>query len=358
LPRRILLLVTDLEVGGTPTVVRELAVRLHSPPAVEVEVACLAGRGPVAGQIEAAGIPVTAIGARGARDLPAAVRRGRELVRGRGIDTVFSFLVHANVVAALASRKLRGVRFLQSIQTVQARPRWHWWVQRGVQRYAEKIVVPSSAVARVARERCGVPDEKIVVIPNAIDPDEFPRVPVFHRKPIRVGFLGRLDPVKNLHLFVRCLAWIKGRGDVEGHVFGEGPMRPRLEREIVKRGMAGRIFLRGAVGRPQEALREMDVLLFPSAAEGFGLVVIEAMAGGVPVVALARGGVTDVVRHGVNAVAVDPKCTYHELARGLERVLGDAALRERIIAGGLATVRERFRWEVVLPQYRELLGVS
>ena len=358
MPRRILLLVTDLEIGGTPTVVRELATRLNDPSnGVHVEVACLSKWGPVADQIRDAGVTVTALGAMRSWQLPHVVSRLRQLIRNHSVDTVFSFLLHANAAAALGSRQLPGLRSLQSIQTVQPWPWWHWWVQRVVQRNADKVVVPSSAVARIAHERCAVAPDRIVVIPNAIDPDAFPRVPVFQQKPVRIGFLGRLDPVKNLHLFVRCLAWIKGRGDVEGQVFGEGPMRPRLEREIARWGMAGRIFLRGAVARPQEALREMDVLLFPSGAEGFGLVVIEAMASGVPVVALARGGVRDVLRHEVNAVAVDPKCTYHELARGLERVLDDAALRDRIVAGGVATVREKFTWDVVLPQYRALLNI-
>ena len=126
MPRRILLFVTDLEIGGTPTVVRELATRLNDPPHVEIEVACLKGWGPVAGQIRDAGIPVTAFGVTSPLQLPRAVRQLRALVRERSIDTVFSFLVHANVVAGLASRHLDGVRVLQSIQTIQIKPRWHW----------------------------------------------------------------------------------------------------------------------------------------------------------------------------------------------------------------------------------------
>ena len=150
MPRRILLLITDLEIGGTPTVVRELALRLHAPPEVEVEVACLAKWGPVADQIKAAGLPVTSLDARGPRHLPRVVRRLRTLVRERGVDTVFSFLVHANFVAALASRKLTGVQFLQSIQTTQPRPRWHWRLQRHIWKYAEVVVVPSDSVAEAA----------------------------------------------------------------------------------------------------------------------------------------------------------------------------------------------------------------
>ena len=62
--RRILLLITDLEIGGTPTVVRELAVRLHDPPGVHVEVACLSKWGAVAEQLREAEIEVTALNAR------------------------------------------------------------------------------------------------------------------------------------------------------------------------------------------------------------------------------------------------------------------------------------------------------
>src|SRR5439155_3825124 len=123
------------------------------------------------------------------------------------IDTVFSFLIHANTVAAIASRDLPGVRFLQSIQTVQSRPRWHWWVQSHIHQRAHKIVGPSNAVSLMARYVCGVPPEKIVVIPNAVDPRAFEQVPVFSDPArVRVGFLGRLDPVKNLTMWVQALA--------------------------------------------------------------------------------------------------------------------------------------------------------
>jgi glycosyltransferase involved in cell wall biosynthesis len=358
-PRRVLFLITDLEIGGTPTVVRELAVRLHRPDrGVHVEVACLSKWGPVADQIRAAGVGVTALGATRATQVLRTLGRLARLVRERQIDTVFSFLLHANAVAALASRKLPGVRFLQSIQTVQPWPRWHWWVQKRIHHAADKVVVPSSAVARVARERSGVPGDKIVVIPNAVNPEEYPRVPVFQRTPLRIGFLGRLDPVKNLDLFVYAVCRIDPRHNVQGHIFGEGPMRKRLERLVRDPRYAGRVQLRGAVRRPQDALGEMDLLFFPSGGEGFGLVLIEAMASGVPVVAIPRGGVTDVIEHDVNGVLLDWKSDpAGELAHGLGELLDDAPRRDRLIAGGLATVRRRFNWDAVIPPYRAVLGL-
>src|ERR1044071_5709801 len=98
--RRILLFITDLEIGGTPTVVREIATRLNDPPDVVVEVACLKQWGPVADQLRDAGIHVTAFGVTRPWHLPRAIRALESLIRERSIDTVFSFLIHANYVAS------------------------------------------------------------------------------------------------------------------------------------------------------------------------------------------------------------------------------------------------------------------
>ena len=347
---------TDLEIGGTPTVVRELAVRLHSPPAVEVEVACLGRWGPVAEQIKASGVSVTAFGARGGRDLMSVVGRLRELVRGRGIDTVFSFLVHANFVAALASRKLSGVRFLQSIQTVQPTPRWHWVAQRWARRWAEQVVVPSRAIVDVAAGRSRISPDKFIVIPNAVHPGDFPPVDVFAGPVLRAGYLGRLDPAKSPALLLSALRLSK-RSDLELHYFGAGPERPVLEKVVPRAGLVGRVFFHGAVPRPQDALRQIDVLCLPSRVEGFGLVLIEAMASGVPVIACAAGAVPEVVTDRENGLLVDPLVADRQFFELLE-LLRDDQLRNRLIAAGRRTVHERFTWDVVLPQYRRLIGLS
>ena len=103
----------------------------------------------------------------------------------------------------------------------------------------------------------------------------------------------------------------------------------------------------------------MDVLWLPSRVEGFGLVLIEAMASGVPVVACEAGGVTDVVRNGESGLLVQDGAASAagSFAASLRTLRDDVALRHRLIENGLHTVRERFTWDVVLPQYRRLLGL-
>jgi glycosyltransferase involved in cell wall biosynthesis len=193
-----------------------------------------------------------------------------------------------------------------------------------------------------------------------VDPSSFERVEVFRDScRVRIGFLGRLDPVKNIDFWVQAV-WFAGRDDrnVEGHIFGEGPERERIERAIAAFEVQDRVFLRGGVRDPREALRQMDVLFLSSGGEGFGLVLIEAMASGVPVIALRSGGVTDIIRDGENGLLIESQMfCYRRLGVLLDRLVDDAALRQALIENGLRTVRDQFSWDVVLPRYRELLGI-
>ena len=361
MPRRILLLITDLEIGGTPTVVRELATRLHDPArGVHVEVACLSKWGPVADQIKAAGVTVTALNAGGVTDLLVIGRLVR-LVNRNQFDTVFSFLIHANAVAAVAGRFCRGVRFLQSIQTTQPQPWWHWKLQRAVQLAAEKVVVPSKSVADSARDWADVPVEKIVVIPNALEPSSFPRSPIPPRdpRPYPIGFIGRLDPIKRVDLLLVELKMLElaTPGLVHLHLYGEGPERRRIAGLIERFKLGHAVTMRGTVPRPQDALSEIGLLVLRSDAEGFGLVLIEAMAAGVPVIGTDVPGIRDVIRRDQTGLLVHP-ASPGEMVFAIRKVVEDREFRDRLIENGLTEARERFSWDGVLPFYRRLLELD
>ncbi len=352
---RILLLVTDLNIGGTPTVVRELATRLapHARASGgDIHVASLAPHGPVSDQIAAAGIAVHALDAKSPRDARV-VARLHKLIKREKIDTVFSFLVHANAAAAAVSLFSRDLRILQSIQTTQPEPKWHWKVQKLAHRAAEKIVVPSPSVAQAAREWCDVPESKIIVIPNAIDLDEFRRGGVSPPSAeFPIGFLGRLDPIKRVPDLVKAMADIP---NAHLHIFGEGPARPEIEQTAQEHRLRLRLTLHGSVTRPQDALSQIQMLVLPSAAEGFGLVLIEAMASGIPVIATNVPGIRDVIKDGVTGILVPP-ADPQKLAAAINRLIADPMLRDRLAEAASADVRQRFTWDVVLPQYWQLLG--
>ncbi len=348
-PLRVLFFVTDLEIGGTPRVVRDLAIRLRSPE-ITTAVACLAPWGPVAGEIESAGIRTFPFGTTRSWRLPWAIEK---LVRlARGYDVVYSLLVHANTVAALASRWMTDVRLIQSIQTTQPDPSWHWLVQGVVQRAAERIVVPSASVAEVAKRWSHIPAERIAIIPNAIDVDSFAQLapPAFGRR-LQVGFVGRLDPIKRVPDLLHAAATLP---DVQLQIFGDGEDRVRIERTIDALKLRDRVTMHGQTLSAQTALQQIDILVLPSAAEGFGLVLIEAMAAGRAVIATDVPGIRDVVEHEQTGLLV-PAGSPASIAAALARLHNDPALRERLRVNAAAAVRSRYEWPGVLQAYRHLL---
>jgi glycosyltransferase involved in cell wall biosynthesis len=360
-PRRILLLITDLKLGGTPTVVRELATRLNSPPDVLVDVACLAPPGPVAHQLQSANIRVFPLDAHGPTDLGAILRIARLLSR-ENYDTVFSFLVHANVAAALLKPFFARVRLLQSIQTTQPHPHWHWTAQSIAHHAADTIVVPSESVAQAAVDPSHIPAEKISVISNAIDPAEFSALltdpahqHLSESRPIPIGFIGRLDPVKRIPDLIEAVARLPGL--VHLHVFGEGAERPRLQRQVAQLNLSTRVTFHGPVPHARDALRQIALLVLPSEAEGFGLVLIEAMAAGVPVVATDAPGIRNVVTHLSTGLLV-PIASPPALAAAVQQLIDTPTLRTRLITQAQTVVSERFTWNTTLPQYRHLLGLT
>ncbi len=343
---RLLILTTDLRLGGTPTVVREMALRLRDR--WQVQVACLDRAGAVAPQILAAGIPVTPLNAAGPGDFRAIVRL-RHLIRRGKFDVIYSLLLHANVAAALANWQGQGA-LIQSIQTAQPYPRWHWPLQGLVQSAARAIVVPSASVRAAAINQAGIAPQKIVVIANALDSRDWPQLPL---RPTgrSIGFIGRLDPIKNLPQLLQAMALLDDSTNL--HIFGEGSQRPLLQSLIAQLHLGKRVTLHGATTEPHLALAQMDVLVLPSRAEGFGLVLIEAMAAGVPVIATEAPGIRDVVIDHYNGLLC-PLDDAAALARIIRRLLNDVPLREKLRRGGWESVARHYSWHSVLPRYEQL----
>ncbi len=213
--------------------------------------------------------------------------------------------------------------------------------------------MPSISVLVVAHELADVVQTKAEIIPNAIDPYEF-KVRG-ERVEKEIGFIGRLDPVKRIDDLVQAMVLLPA--EYRLHIFGEGLERRGIQSQIARLHLNAKVTLHGEIARPQEALEKIGLLVLPSEAEGFGLVLIEAMAAGVPIVATRAFGIRDVVDDGRTGLLV-PVRSPAALAEAIRRVVEDKTLRDRLVMEGRAEVLRRFTWEVVLPQYRNLLGIN
>jgi glycosyltransferase involved in cell wall biosynthesis len=175
-----------------------------------------------------------------------------------------------------------------------------------------------------------------------------------------VGWIGRMTAVKRTEDIARTLQALVERG-VDGYLclVGDGPDRTRLERRMHELGVAKRCLFVGYQENVARFYDAMDVLLLTSVNEGTPVSVIEALAAGRPVVATRVGGVSDVVRDGVDGFLAEV-ADVESLAARLAELAGDPELRARMGNAGRAHVVERYAVERLVDDvdrlYRALLA--
>ncbi len=169
-------------------------------------------------------------------------------------------------------------------------------------------------------------------------------------------FVGRLDPIKGIDLLLESVALLKSPARllvVGGDPAGD-PEVERLRARAEALGIADRVRFPGAV--PQGDLpryyRAVDALVVSSRYESFGLVAVEALACGLPVVASAAGGLPSVVRDGENGLLVRWR-SAEAFAERIDSLLGDPALMSRMRAEARSSV-ERFDWPRIGDRVRDL----
>jgi glycosyltransferase involved in cell wall biosynthesis len=230
-------------------------------------------------------------------------------------------------------------------------------VTRLTLRPADRIVVQTQLEANLLSS-IGAPEERIVLIPDGIDLTEFAGLPARPSSSLcrTVLFVGRLYPEqKGLEPLVRAFARLPPELGLELRLVGEDWGGVGLvEHLALELHVRDRITLTGPL--PRAALLEeyarADLFVLPSLFEPFGIVLLEAMAAGLPIVATCVGGIPEVVADGVNALLCPPN-DPPALAMAIERLARDSALRSRFARSGSARVQP-FSWTRVIPQWVQL----
>lgn len=179
-----------------------------------------------------------------------------------------------------------------------------------------------------------------------------------------LGLVGRITPGKGHHVLLEAAARLAARGrDVELVIVGapdpncaeDEAYLARLKNLAHARGLESRVRWTGYQTDPDPYYRTFDVLVMPSVVrEGLGLVALEAMQWGVPVVGSRLGGILEIVKDGVNGLLFAGGDST-ALAETLDRLLSDSGWRARLAAGARVSVDERFSVETFRARIREAL---
>jgi len=301
----------------------------------------------------ARGIPLETLPIRGHFDrhlLPALT----EKLYDAAPDLVHTHLLHADLYGVNAARAA-GVPYVVSSRHNDNRALRHLLARKINRRMWQKVdagIAISEAVRQFVLRTEGAPPQKLCTIHYGLDPQTV-SAPTDARARLRaelglsestllVGSVCRLIPVKRIDDGLRGFAHIVGDFPAVHYVIaGTGPQAPALRRLAHKLGIAEHVHFLGWRDDPSPVFAALDVLLAPSLREGFGLIFLEAMALGVPIVATRVSAIPEVVADGETGWLVPPRDPA-AIAAALRQALSDPKRRRAFGQAGRRRLETRF----------------
>ncbi len=307
------------------------------------------------GEVEALGWEVEWLGVSGPRNLPGGIVRLKRLIRSYRPDIVHSQLFFANVCARLAGRWAGGVPVMTSIQNTMYEPDWKGFYDQSKRlildrftsrRFCHHAVAVSHHAMRSAVRLLGFRQEQVTVIHNTVDTARFDAPDPELRKAVRAELgaapdefvavsAARFVPQKGFHVMAMAMpSLIREVPGARLFLAGGGEEEPRLRGLCRELGLGDRVQFLGVRDDLHRVFQGMDAFIFaPLASEGFPLVLLEAMALSVPVVASRIEPMGEMIHHGKSGLLFSPG-DPDDLAASLAELAKDGGRRKQIAEAG------------------------
>jgi 1,4-alpha-glucan branching enzyme len=222
---------------------------------------------------------------------------------------------------------------------------------------AQAVIVCSHYMEAEVRKLFGVTQEKLIAIPNGVDPANMgaprqitPEARKFdHAREKLVLFVGRLVPEKGAQVLLEAFQILLAQNqNIKLIIGGAGTYEFFLKNLACELGVADKVLFPGFLNetRRNRYLKEADVAVFPSLYEPFGIVALEAMASHVPVIVSDTGGMREVVEHGIDGYKVPPGRADH-LAYYIMEILKNPGLARELTARAWKKVLTVYDWHAI-----------
>lgn len=314
--KRVLHVIDSLDLGGAQTFLLGLCTHLNGER-YQSEVACMHGRGVYEQAFREVGVNVRSLSP--GKFPPKYILEFARILRREHFDILHFHLFGANLcakpLACLSGHRAIVVHDQCNDASRDRNPVLlaadAFWNRR-----SGKVIAVSESTRRYLLDREDLRDDLVTVIPNGVDTDLFHPATAHEKTAARaslgipdgvfvIGGIGRLVPQKNFPLFLESVSEILLREEnVMAILVGTGPLESELKAKASRLGIAGKVRFTGHLSDRPSIYHAMDVLLMTSLFEGTPMVLLEAMASGLPVVASSVDGIAEVCSSGHDALLV------------------------------------------------------
>jgi glycosyltransferase involved in cell wall biosynthesis len=365
---RVLHVIPTLGFGGAERLVIDLCNVWSRSRTVEASICALKPLVPLAAALDEGGTRLVTLGCRG-RELSRVanwleIPKLRKLIRCLRPDIVHTHLRTADMFGRLAVFGLscRTVTTLHNTDDFLRGASRQFPVVRALRVSAWLAKPTFAAITDAVADWCAEPlrlDRKAVtVIPNGTDVSRFDgkdrRIPISPGAPVRLVCVARMYPQKGHLGLLDATNALRKRGlKFILRLIGDGPCKSQIAARIRELDMSDTVIIVEAKHDVAPEYWDSEIFVLNSAWEGQGIVLMEAMASGLPVVATRVGGIPDVVRDGIEGFLVEPG-DAEGMAGRIEQLASDPDLRARMGAAGRQRAVDEFSIEKCARRYEAL----
>lgn len=348
LPLKVFLLIASLEIGGAQRLVVDLLNHLDRKR-VSPSLVLSRAVGPFIERVPI-DCPIFDLARRSKWDFPFLAARLCSLIRRERPDAILSVLFHANMLAwvsvGLLGTKVPVVMSEHiSIESYRRGPRWVPWMMRTAYPAADRFIAVSEGVGKELVNYWGVSESTVDVIHNPVDLDHIQKLGQYRLEgtldPSRavIVSVGRFTAQKDFSGLLHAFARMRRSMSATLVLVGDGEERQALQQLAKDLGIGDDVIWPGYDPNPYRWIARANLFVLSSLYEGFGIVITEAMALGVPVVATdCPHGPAEILRGGQDGILVPP-ADERLLAQAMVRVLTDDSVREKLITAGQERVK-------------------
>jgi len=366
---KIMHVVQTLDIGGLEKVVIDL-VSFSNRNRFDFVVCCLSERGVFAGDLEKNGIKILFLNKRNGFDL-GLVFKIASIIKKEKIDVLHTHNQRPQFYGTPAARISRVPFYIHTRHGKNDPDNYkNILLSRFFTAFTDKIVCVSDDIKRFAVNVERLQSNKLQVINNGIDisifsgnkfeDKTFKNFIGVSQKTKLIGTVGRLAKIKNQHLLISTFKdTLKSGQDVTLLIIGDGPLREELVDYSCKLGLSKKVLFLGSRKDVPQILKILDVFVLSSTSEGMSLVLLEAMAAGVPMVVTDVGGNPELIEDGKNGFLV-PSENVAAMSDAICKILSDESLQRDMADYNCKKALSEFGVEKMKCEYEELyeLGVE
>jgi glycosyltransferase involved in cell wall biosynthesis len=329
---------SHLPVGGAE-VLRKTVIGEMLRRGADLRICLIYGGGEIATELVRKGVAVDVLGCSNSIYNPLTTLRLARYLRHHRPDIVQSSQFNSNYHARIAAR-LAGIPAV--ICEEHGLYPWthahHRWLDRRLAGWCDRIVAVSGAVKDFNVREIGIPEGKFEVLHNCLETDhsDFKKSRAesragcgFAADDFVVGHVGTLRKEKAHDILLKAFARLRKQRPAKLLLVGDGPFKGRIIEQVDSLGLEVDVIFAGSRSDVPDLLKAMDLFVFPSRNEALGIALLEAMYGGLPIVAAKTGGIPEIVEDGKTGLLVESE-DVEGFADAMLHLAGNPELRHTL----------------------------